>query len=237
MKGLLKKIFDFILPPRCLMCGKVVSFDNTLCEECLEQIHFISKPYCLHCGIPLNSNEEKDFYCVNCLTNSDNLRLCRAAIQYDDFSKKLILDFKFHDHIENKKLLANWLKMAGKDIFEEGVDLIIPVPLHFSRLFKRKYNQSAMLAYELSHITNIKVDFNSLIKKKYSSPQALCSQKQRLKNVKGTFVVKDNSKIKGKRILLIDDVYTTGSTLKECAKILSKAGAKSVDALTVAKVY
>ena len=101
---------------------------------------------------------------------------------------------------------------------------------------KRKYNQSAILSSELSKLTNIPADYKSLVKSKITQPQAECSGKMRIKNIKNAFTVKYPENIKGKRVLLIDDVYTTGSTLRECAKILSKAGAKSVDSLTVAKV-
>jgi ComF family protein len=170
------------------------------------------------------------------LNKKDNLRYSRSAVIYDVFSKKLILDFKFFDHIENKKLLAQWMYLAGKDIFDAGVDVIIPIPLHKLRLLKRKYNQSAILASELSKMTNIKSDYKSFVKIRSTQPQSECSGKKRITNIKNAFTVKNPENIKGKRILLIDDVYTTGSTLRECAKVLKKAGAKSVDALTIAKV-
>jgi ComF family protein len=190
----------------------------------------------LHCGNPLIDKSIGDLYCVNCLNKKDNLRYSRSAVIYDVFSKKLILDFKFFDHIENKKLLAQWMYLAGKDIFDAGVDVIIPIPLHKLRLLKRKYNQSAILASELSKMTNIKSDYKSFVKIRSTQPQSECSGKKRITNIKNAFTVKNPENIKGKRILLIDDVYTTGSTLRECAKVLKKAGAKSVDALTIAKV-
>ena len=238
MINLFKLMIDFILPPRCLLCGKILHRDDSLCTECFDHITFITKPYCKHCGAPLSfTNYYKELYCVNCLNDKKTpLYLCRSAICYDDSSKKLILDFKFADHLENKKLFSRWLHLAGKDIFADGVDAILPVPLHYSRLFKRKYNQSAILARELSKISNVPVYYNVLKKCKYTKPQVLCSSKQRQKNIKDAFVVKNSSFIEGKHIVLIDDVYTTGATLKECAKILIKSGAKKVSALTVARV-
>lgn len=182
------------------------------------------------------STEADDLYCVSCLNKRPNFRYSRAAIRYDNFSKRLVLDFKFAAHIENKKLLARWLYLAGKDIFEAGADLIVPVPLHYTRLLKRKYNQSAVLAGELAKMTNIIVDYDVLKKIKYTLPQTQCDGKQRHKNIKGAFTITHPERIKGKRIVLIDDVYTTGSTTKECTKTLLKFGAKSVDILTVAKV-
>ena len=234
----LKRLIDLILPPRCLICGKVIGADNALCAECFNNITFITKPYCQHCGKPLSfTNLNKDLYCPECLKKKDSVfYLCRSAIQYDEYSKKLILDFKFADHLENRYLLTQWLCLAGKDIVKTKPDMILPVPLHYSRLFRRKYNQSAVLARELSKKTQISVRYDVLKKYRYTKPQVICSGKQRRKNIKDAFAVIKPEAIKGKSIILIDDVYTTGSTLKECAKMLKKAGAKNVSALTVARV-
>ncbi len=236
MNKLIKTFIDFVLPPRCLLCGKVIQTDDCLCSECFNKINFISKPYCIHCGIPLSNDNLSDLYCVSCLEHKSPFRLCRSAIKYDDFSKKLILDFKFSDCLENRYLLSRWLFIAGADIFNEKIDMIIPVPLHYSRLFKRKYNQSAILSAELSKLSNVPADFKSLRKIRQTLPQIKCDSKERSKNVRNAFDVVHPENIKDKRILLVDDVYTTGSTLTECAKVLKKSGAKSVDALTVARV-
>lgn len=234
----LKKFINLILPPRCLICGKIIETDNALCSECFNDITFITKPYCQCCGRPLSfTNLSKDLYCPECLKKKDSvLDLCRSAIQYDEYSKKLILDFKFADHLENRYLLTQWLIIAGKDIFKAKPDIVLPVPLHYSRLFKRKYNQSAILARELSKKTSIPVRYDILKKYRYTKPQVICSGKQRQKNIKDAFAVTNPNFVKGKNIVLIDDVYTTGSTLKECAKMLKKAGAKNVSALTIARV-
>ncbi|MBR5599657.1 MAG: ComF family protein [Alphaproteobacteria bacterium] len=240
MLGVFKNIIDFILPPRCLVCGKVINNDNGLCKDCFSNINFITLPYCHKCGTPLAKTiKDNNFLCMNCLNpkNKNIFRISRSMVEYDTYSKKIILDFKFLDHLESKNLLVNWLEIAGKDIFEEGVDLILPIPLHYTRVFERKYNQSAILAKELAKRKNISVLFDCLKKCKKTIPQVKCTGKnKRRKNVKGAFVVIDKDKIKGKRILLIDDVYTTGATLNECAKVLLKAGALSVDTLTIAKV-
>ena len=233
-----RNLLYFILPPRCLLCGKVIQSENSLCPDCFENISFITKPYCQHCGMPLDGSKDDVFEltCLNCLNKKPLFRLCRSAIKYDEFSKKLLLDFKFADHIENKLLLARWLFFAGKDIFKAGIDFIIPVPLHYTRLLQRKYNQSAMLASELSKLCLIPVDYKVLKKIRYTKPQIKCSGKNRKSNIKNAFEVVNPDKIKGKRVLLIDDVYTTGSTMQECIKVLKKAKVKSVDVLTVARV-
>ena len=234
----LKNLIDFILPLRCLSCGKIIHEKDSLCSECFDNISFIIKPYCQRCGKPLIGHKDDilGLSCVACLNKKDPYRLCRSAIEYDEYSKRIILDFKFADRVENIPLLVRWLDFAGKDILDAGVDLIIPIPIHFLRLIKRKYNQSALLAMELSKLWSIPVAPNVLKKRKYTKPQSLCDSTKRKTNVKNTFKITNPLKIKGKRIVLIDDVYTTGTTAKECTKILLKAGAKSVDILTVARV-
>ncbi len=236
MKKLFYTILNIILPPRCLICGKIVNNDYTLCNDCFYNINFITAPICKSCGLPLNYKLDTNEYCANCIQEDNILKIVRSAVYYDEASKPLILDFKFFDHLENKKLLSNWLYIASSDIFNDHIDLIIPVPLHYLRLFKRKYNQSAILANELSKKVNISADFKSLKKKRHTRPQVECNGKTRKKNVHNAFEISKPENIKNKHILLIDDVYTTGSTLNECAKVLIKAGATSVSALTVARV-
>ena len=238
MKNLFKKILNIILPPRCPCCGKTVVSEHTLCENCFNQINFISAPYCKICGMPFENEKDANLskICARCASQKRTTRMNRSAIVYDDFSKKLILDFKFYGKTQNAKILAKWLYGAGKDIFDEGVDLIMPVPLSYRRLLKRGYNQSAILARLLSKQTKIEADLFSLRKIKHTRPQSLLSPNARLKNVKHAFEVKRPQKIKGRRIVLIDDVLTTGATLGECTKALLKAGATSVDTLTVARV-
>lgn len=134
----------------------------------------------------------------------------------------MLLSFKFMDKTENAPVFAKWLKLAGTDIFKEGVDLIVPVPLHFTRLLKRRYNQSALIARELGKLTGIKVDYTSVIRHRRTKPQVQFSGHARISNVKNAFSVRHPERLKNKRIVLIDDVMTTGSTLKECALAMKK---------------
>ena len=238
--SIFRDILNFLLPPRCINCGKIITDENGICADCFNQITFISEPYCKCCGAPFVDvvGANKHMLCPNCIKNKKKLfRYARAAIKYEDVSKNMILAFKFMDKTENAKVFAKWLKMAGADIFSSGVDVLIPVPLHYKRLIKRRYNQSALLANELKSLVNIPTDFKSLVKHKATKPQVSFSGNARVKNIKDAFEVKCPENVKDKRIVLIDDVQTTGSTLNECAKVLLKAGAKSVDFLTVARVY
>ncbi len=234
-----KTLLNCLLPPRCQKCGKVLSQDLGLCDDCLAEIHFITEPYCYKCGHPFEFLEQKSgkLLCGNCLKNKRTpFRLSRSAFIYDEDSKKLILDFKFHDRTDNANVLAKMLFIAGKDIWEAGIDVIMPVPLHYTRLIKRRYNQSALLCNELGKLINIKVDNLSLIRHRKTRPQVELSGMERQRNVRNVFSVKNIDAVKGKRILLIDDVLTTGATLKECAYALKRAGAKSVDNLTLGRV-
>lgn len=234
-----KKLLNLILPPKCMCCGHIIHDENGLCADCFQKLTFITTPYCKRCGLPFeNVMGNKKLLCVKCAQEKRPvLQMSRSALKYDSFFKKNILSFKFKDKTENAVVFAKFLKTAGKDIFEAGADVLIPVPLHYQRLIKRKYNQSALMAQELSHLTGVPVDLTSLVKIKSTKPQVHYSGKARVQNVKGVFEVKNNTNIKGKRVVVIDDVMTTGSTLKECAKALKTAGAQSVCSITVARVY
>lgn len=238
MLSFFQKIIDAVLPPRCLKCGKVLNGESGLCADCFNEIDFIAKPYCKKCGRPFAEvRQGEGLVCGECMKKRHSpFRLNRSAVKYNEHSKNLILAFKFMDKTDNAPLLAKWLKLAGKDIFEAGVDMIIPVPLHYMRLLKRRYNQSSLLARELGRLSGVAVDYSSVVRHRHTRPQVEFSGSARVKNIKGAFTVKHPEKIKGKRVVLIDDVMTTGSTLKECALALKKAGAKSVDTLTVARV-
>ena len=137
MLAFLKNILNIILPPRCLLCGKILSGENGLCEDCFSKIKFISKPYCQSCGCPLPC-ETKAKTCATCVSDNKNpFRMQRARVYYDENSKPLLINFKFHDKTENAPFLARWLLAAGHDIWEQGVDILIPVPLHKTRLRHR----------------------------------------------------------------------------------------------------
>ena len=237
MNPILNKVISVILPPRCICCGKVLTGDDGLCEDCFNALNFISSPHCKKCGTPLIDVQDHQFLCGKCISDNNHpFRLSRSSLEYDDISRPLLLSFKFMDRTENAKVFAKWLKLSASDILEQGVDIIVPIPLHYTRLIKRRYNQSALIAKELSKLTNIETDYTSVVRHKRTKPQARFSGSARYKNVHNAFSVKKPVNIEGKRVLLLDDVMTTSSTLKECAKAILNAGALSVDTLTIARV-
>ena len=235
-----KRLLNLFLPPRCISCGKILSESNGLCPECFNSINFISAPYCHRCGRPFVKESGLKFAaqqcCGSCLQKKKFLFVMqRSAFIYDNFSKNLILDFKFRDKTVSAETLANMLFMAGADIWRENPDLIIPVPIHRKRLLKRRYNQSSLLVGYLSERTKVKADYDTLIREQNTVPQVMLSSSARRKNLRHAFAVKYPQKSKGKKIVLVDDVETTGSTLNECAKVLLKAGAKEVYSVTLAR--
>lgn len=237
---ILNAILNLLLPPRCIKCGKILAAKNGLCPECFAKIRFISAPLCYKCGRPFLSDENIKFgtvqCCGECLQKKRFLfELQRSAFIYDDESKDLILDLKFRDKTGYAETLAGLLYSAGADIWKENPDLLIPVPIHRLRLLQRRYNQSALLADYLARKVNIQTDCNSLIRCRNTVPQVQLSGSARRNNLKQAFEVIKPQNIKGRKIVLIDDVSTTGSTLNECAKVLHRAGAAKIYALTLAR--
>ena len=146
-----EQILNSFLPPRCLHCGKVLKENTGLCKHCMEEIHFITEPYCYKCGHPFEFLEAKKgkLLCGHCLKGRKGpFRLSRSAFAYDDVSKDLILSFKFHDKTENAKLLAQMMYVAGEDIFKEGVDVIMPVPCILKNCLRGDINNPHWLGGE-----------------------------------------------------------------------------------------
>lgn len=236
----LNALINLILPLRCIKCGKILNEHNGLCSDCFNQIQFISAPYCARCGRPfLNESglkSGKKQLCGQCLKQKRPLfTLQRSAFVYNDESKNIILDFKFRDKTASAETLANLLFTAGHDIWEEKPDLLIPVPLHRMRLLHRRYNQSALLVKYLAQKSGIAADYMSLIRRQNTIPQVQLSGNARRHNLKKAFAVRFPQNLKGKNVVLIDDVETTGSTLNECAHVLKKAGVRKIYALTLAR--
>ncbi len=238
--SILRNFLNIVLPPRCIKCGKILSMHNGLCAECFGKITFISAPMCHRCGRPFTGAADLKFghiqYCGECLQKKKFLfKLQRSAFIYNDESKNLILDLKFRDNTTAAAVLANLLFTAGTDIWKEAPDVIIPVPIHRVRLIKRRYNQSALLCKYLSPKVGIPADYESLKRCRNTVPQVQLSEMARRNNLKQAFQVAKPQNIEGRKIVLIDDVATTGSTLNECAKVLHKAGAAAVYSLTLAR--
>jgi len=235
-KPLVNTVLDIVFPPRCMGCAAPVASAHSLCSDCWKSLRFISEPMCHCCGHPFELAVEAHMLCAECLKESPAFVQARSALYYDEASKRHVLGFKFHDHTELMPLLSEWLVRASGDMLPH-IDFLVPVPLHWFRLWRRRYNQSALLCYAVSEKTGIPVAPDALIRAKHTTPQSQLTRLQRLENVKGIFKVRPSiiSRIENKNILLIDDVMTTGATIKACTRTLLKAGAGRVYVATVAR--
>ena len=233
-KQIWHKILKFLYPDKftCCFCRDEIFDDDDIetCGNCKNKLPFITGKVCEKCGEPINNMAN---YCEMCNGGSHIFKKARSVFIYKDNIVSAIVNFKFKNKRYFYKPFAKYLQQ----IYIENnycCDVIIPVPIHKSKLKERGYNQCELIAKRLSKLLNISVDSNSLVKIKQTINQVDLNFKQRRENLKGAFKVIEKNKIKNKVVLLIDDVYTTGSTLDACCYELKKAGAKEVFALTVA---
>lgn len=201
-----------------------------------EKLRFIAAPLCDCCGLPFEIEAGPGTLCLACIEKRPPYRSARAALAYDEESRKMILGFKHGDQTHITHSFTPWLRRAGRDMLG-GADLIMPVPLHRWRLLRRRYNQSALLAATLARATGKTWLPDTLRRVRATESQGFKRARERRANVRRAFIVPEKQKhlIKGRAIVLVDDVYTTGATVQECTKTLLAAGAASVDVLTIAR--
>lgn len=233
----LRRLFDTVLPPLCLKCRAVVDTPGSLCAECWPRVTFLGPPLCARCGFPFEFEAAADGLCGDCLRREPVFDRSRAALRYDDESRPLLLGFKHGDKTHLANGLAAWMQRAGRDLVHEA-EVIVPVPLHWRRLLSRRYNQSALIARRLAKRTGLPHAPRVLIRRRNTASQGHLTMAQRRQNVRGAFAVPDKARpeIEGKRVLLVDDVLTTGATAEACARALKRAGAAGVDVLVLARV-
>ncbi|MBI1300083.1 MAG: ComF family protein [Alphaproteobacteria bacterium] len=201
------------------------------------ELDFITDPKCYKCGIRLDFQTEGAAQCTNCLDYTPPYDMARAALIYNDVSRKLILGFKHGDKTHIVQSFVPWLLQAGRDFWGES-DVIIPVPLHARRLIARRYNQAALISDFLSKKTGLPHLPTALRRVRATASQGHLSHEERHKNVRKAFEVypRHACVLKGKSVVLVDDVFTTGATVKECTKALKKSGVNNVFVLTLARV-
>lgn len=214
------------------------------CPECVNAFMAISSPICSCCGIMFKSRQGQNHLCGDCITQPKKFRIARAAVAYDHQLMAVMHRFKYAGKIQLAGPLGELMRNAYIRYWNrEEVDLILPVPLHSKKFRERGFNQSYLLIRSWKSISSqmagavsdIPVNTDVLIRSKATVSQTGLGRQQRLKNIKAAFRVKIPEKVMAKKVLLIDDVYTTGATVNECARVLLKAGAELVDVLTVAR--
>ncbi|MBL4695743.1 MAG: ComF family protein [Rhizobiaceae bacterium] len=230
---------ELLVPGTCIVCDGAVAEQGGCCASCWGQINFIVEPRCPVMGTPFSIDIGEGMLCAEAIANPPPFNRLRAAVRYDDIARRLVSRFKYSDRPEYAKWFARWMINSGKELLEEN-PLIVPVPLHRSRLFSRRFNQSAEIARQITHLIDARKSYEPelLTRIKATKQQVGLSEKGRERNVSGAFRVPVSAKmrIRGAKVLLVDDVYTTGATTRAATRALLRAGAASVDVLVFAKV-
>ncbi len=220
------------------------SLSACLCPDCLAELIPVESPLCICCGIPFNSRQGQDHYCGACIAAGKKFGIARAPLVYDRIITEVIHCFKYRGKIQLAKPLSELLLLAFLIFWDrDGIDVILPVPLHPGRIRMRGFNQAYLLirgwpniathySCDLSHI---RIERDVLIRTRPTAPQSALDRAQRSHNIKNAFGLERQEVIVGKKILLVDDVYTTGATVNECGRLLLKHGARKVDVLTLAR--
>lgn len=234
--ALLRMATDIVFPPRCPSCRAYVTGDGNFCSTCFSQLRMIDAPLCACCGIPFVVAVEAETRCPSCLDTPPDFDVARAALVYDGISAPLVTSLKFHDQWAGLTRYTQMMLRLGRPLLE-GADMLIPVPLHWRRLIRRRFNQAALLAYSISDQMGVPCRVDMLARVHYTKPQMRLSRAERLNNVKRAFAVVPEAEalLAGKTVILVDDVVTTGATANACAIALKKAGAREVRVLALAR--
>jgi ComF family protein len=235
LENIAKPVLDLLFPPLCVRCRAPVT-DMGFCAGCWSGLTFLDGTACTCCGLPFPVALEGENLCAACLAKPPAFDRARAILAYDENSRGAILALKHADRLELVPGFARWLARTGQGLIAES-EMVVPVPLYRSRLWLRRYNQSAELARRLARDRKLVFDPSALVRSRATPSQgAMASAKARRRNVLGAFKVPDPGRVAGKHILLLDDVLTTGATADACARALKRAGAGKVFVLALARV-
>jgi len=229
---------DLLYPPLCIGCRGQVAEPGNLCAACWQNIDFLDGPACQCCGLPFDLDPGSDTLCAACLADPPAFDHARAVMRYNEKSRGPILALKHADRLDLAPAFARWLDRVGRSFLDEA-DVIVPVPLHRGRLWSRRYNQAAELARALGQSSGKPVKPTALCRIRATPSQgAMPSATARRRNMRGAFEVppEQQSAVKGRAVLLVDDVLTTGATADACARALKRAGVRKVSVLALARV-
>ena len=227
---------DIALPTLCVACREPVAGEG-VCAECWSKLSFIAKPYCPRLGIPFVYDPGPELLSMEAIARPPAYQRARAAVRYDEVAKTLVHALKYQDRTDLAPIMGRWMARAGHELLD-GADLLIPVPLHWGRAWRRRYNQSGALARIIGRDSGVPLRGDLLQRVRATEQQVGLSRAQRASNVQGAFAVAEARKAEmtGKKVVLIDDVLTSGATVDACARALLRAKASQVDVLVFARV-
>jgi ComF family protein len=239
-RAALRTALDAVLPPLCASCRTPLADAGGLCPACWARVSFIAPPWCERLGIPFADDPGPGVLSMEAITDPPAYGRARAAVRYDGVARDLVHRLKYGDRLDLAAAMGRWMARAGRDLLEDA-DALVPVPLHWRRLWGRRFNQAAMLAKAASAAApagRIPVLTGALARRRATTQQVGLSRSARAVNVQGAFTVTEDGKaaICGKQIVLVDDVLTSGATVDACARALLRAGAGGVDVLVFARV-
>jgi len=226
-----RQLLDFALPPRCSACGVIVAEAHSFCSDCWTKVAFLGTGGCATCGLPLQGTDADT--CAVCLAKPPRIARTRSAVAYDDISRGLAIRLKYGRKVAIAKTMARFMAPLVAD---GGERVLVPVPLHRTRLWDRGFNQSALVAAELARRLLIPAAPLAMSRTRRTPPLKGMSALQRRRAVAGAFRVRDPAAVAGKTVILVDDVLTTGSTAEACARALKRAGAARIELVSWARV-
>jgi len=236
LRAALGRLRDVVLPPLCPSCRELVREDG-LCAACWGKLSFIAPPYCQRLGIPFAYDPGPGVLSLQAIADPPAYQKARAAVRYDEIARALVHGLKYGDRHEIARLMGRLMTRAGRELLVQA-DALVPVPLHWRRLWLRRFNQSALLARSIAATSGVPVAETALRRLKPTAPQVGLSKAARAQNVQGAFRVPRASQaaVAGRRLVLVDDVLTSGATVDAAARALLRAGAAQVDVLVFARV-
>jgi ComF family protein len=237
LRSAVAAVGDLIVPPVCLACHRPLSSHDCICPGCWSDIDFIRAPLCDRLGIPLPFGVGGTMISAAAAADPPDYERARAVARFDGVMRQLVHDLKFRDRQDARRLFGRWLTEAGAELLADA-DVVIPVPLSRVRLATRRFNQAAILAREVARLARLPFESLALQRIKRTPPQVGLTRQQRRENVAGAFGIAVPRKdiFVGAKIVLVDDVITTGATVRACARVMKRAGAARVDVLALAMV-
>jgi len=237
LRTVLRLVTEVALPPLCPSCREPLADASGLCPSCWSRLSLIEPPFCARLGIPFAYDSGPGLLSMEAIADPPAYDRARAAVRYDDVARKLVQALKYSDRLDLAPMMGRWMARAGREILADA-EALIPVPLHWRRLWARRFNQSATLAGVISNLSGVPVAHGSLKRVRATPQQVGRSKTDRAENVQGAFRVAADQRtaVAGRRVVLVDDVLTSGATIDACTRALLRAGAAHIDVLVFARV-